>query len=142
MKRYILLLILVLFQLFSMAQSRLEKQVVAAVNLLAKAMVEADGATLHKMVHSRVSYGHSSGLIENKEAFINKIITGQSDFVSMDITKQIISMHKRTAIVRHHIDCKTNDNQKPGEVSLEVLTVWQKKAGQWKLIARQAVRPK
>jgi ketosteroid isomerase-like protein len=35
----------------------------------------------------------------------------------------------------------TKDNGKPGSVKLDVLLVWQKEQKEWKLIARQAVKP-
>ena len=34
----------------------------------------------------------------------------------------------------------TNNDNKPGEVHLLILLVWQKQHGQWKLLARQAVK--
>jgi ketosteroid isomerase-like protein len=46
----------------------------------------------------------------------------------------------KTAIVRHNMAAKTNDNGKPGEVHLHILLVWQKQHGNWKLVARQAVK--
>jgi len=36
---------------------------------------------------------------------------------------------------------KTNDSGKPGKVQIKVLGVWQKRGNDWKLLARQAVRP-
>lgn len=141
MKKVITLFLIVILYSSCYAQSKAEKQVEQTVNNLAKAMINADAIALDKIVDDRLSYGHSGGHIEGKKEFIDNIASGKSDFVTMDISKQTIIIHKKTAIVRHHIDCQTNDNHKPGTVSLDVLTVWQKKSGHWKLIARQAVHP-
>ena len=46
-----------------------------------------------------------------------------------------------TAIVRHLFDADTNDNNKPGHVTLKIMTVWQKQGSKWILLARQAVKP-
>lgn len=141
MKIFIITL-LVCIQFTCFAQLKAEKQVANTVTNFTKAMVDANLASLGKIVDNRLSYGHSGGHVEGKEEFLKKLESGQSDFVTMDISNQTIIIHKKTAIVRHHIDCKTNDNNRPGNVSLDVLTVWKKKAGQWLLIARQAVHPK
>ncbi len=142
MKKWLFSLVFVSLHLMVFAQSKAEKQVEEAVNVYARAMIDANIPVLSKITDRNLTYGHSSATVENKEEFLKKIETGQSDFVTIDITDQKIFMHKKTAIVRHHIECITNDNNKPGTVSLDVMTVWQKKSGNWIMIARQAVKPK
>jgi len=122
------------------AQSKQEKAVADAVEQLRKAMVDADKATLENSVADKLSYGHSGGDIDDKKEFVEKIASGKSDFVSIDLSEQTISISGKTAIVRHILKAKTNDGGKPGEVQLRVLLVWQKQGGQWKLLARQAVK--
>ena len=138
-------LLVLLFILFGMitgtnAQTKKEKAVAAAVEDLRKAMVDADSVMLDKLTSSKLTYGHSGGHVEGKEEFIMKIVTGKSDFVSIDLTDQTISMSKDIAMVRHKLTAKTNDNGKPGDVHLLVLLIWQKQHGGWKLVARQAVK--
>jgi hypothetical protein len=142
MKRKSLLgmLMLLMFNSPSFSQTKSEALVIANVQTLTKAMVDADSAMLDKLAATELSYGHSGGTVENKEAFISKIIHGKSDFVSIDLTNQSIQVIGKTAIVRHKFDAVTNNEGKPGEVHLLVLLVWQKQHGQWKLLARQAVK--
>ena len=88
-----------------------------------------------------LSYGHSSGKIQNKKEFVQALVTNQSDFVTIDITKQSIQIDGNTAIVRHNLYAKTNDNGNPGEVYLGIMLVFTKqKSGEWKLLARQAYK--
>jgi ketosteroid isomerase-like protein len=122
------------------AQAGEEKQVADAVEQLRAAMVNADKTVLDKLAAEKLSYGHSSGVLDDKKAFVDKIVTGQSDFVSIDLSEQTISVSDKVAIVRHIFKAKTNDGGKPGEVSLRILLIWQKQKGGWKLLARQAVR--
>lgn len=110
------------------------------VDRLKLAMINADKKELDVLTANELTYGHSSGAVDTKAEFIEKLMTGKSDFVSIDITKQTITLSGKTAIVRHILNAKTNDGGKPGEVSLNVLLVWQKQKKQWKLIARQAVK--
>ena len=121
-------------------QTKDESAVAAATEKLRVAMVNADQKSLEALVSDQLSYGHSSGHVEGKKEFVEKIVSGKSDFVSIDLSEQTIIMHGQTAIVRHTLKGQTNDGGKPAEVQLKVLLVWQKQGGKWLLIARQAVK--
>ena len=122
------------------AQSKEQTKIKEAVEHLKTAMINADHAVLNKLVAEKLSYGHSSGQVDDKKIFIEKLTSGQSDFVTIELMEQTISVSKDVAIVRHILKGKTNDGGKPGEVQLRVMLVWQKQNSQWKLLARQAVR--
>jgi ketosteroid isomerase-like protein len=125
----------------AIAQSKKELQVAAAVEALKANMINPDSAKLAALVMDDLSYGHSGGKIEDKQTFIHTLVSGQSDFVSIDLSDQKIVVYKNTAVVRHLLNAQTNDNGKPGTVKLSILTVWIKKNGHWQMIARQAVKP-
>ncbi len=139
MKKLIIVITLLLPVLVN-AQSKTEKQVAAVVEQLRKAMVNADKTALESLAAEQLSYGHSGGHIDDKKEFVAKLTGGGSDFVTIDLTEQTVSVTGKTAIVRHILTAKTNDNGKPAEVHLRVLLVWQKQGSQWKLLARQAVK--
>ncbi len=129
-----------LFFVATSGQSKQETAVANATEKLRKAMVDGNKEELEKSVSDKLSYGHSSGHIDDKKEFVEKIASGKSDFVSIDLSEQTISVSGKTAIVRHILNAKTNDGGKPGEVHLRILLVWQKTGGQWVLLARQAVK--
>jgi ketosteroid isomerase-like protein len=138
-----LLVIVALFSLATIAsaQSKKENQVARAVQDLKKAMIDGDSVRLMKLSAERLTYGHSSGTIEDQQTFVHNIASGNSDFVTIDLSEQTISVSGKTAIVRHTLIAATNDKGKgPGTVKLHNLTVWQKSDGNWKLLARQAVK--
>ena len=141
MKKIILTAILV-FSVCNLlqAQTKQEKAVANAVEQLRKAMLDADSVMLDKLTSPQLSYGHSGGSIDDKTVFVQKIVSGKSDFVTLEFPGQTISVSKNTAIVRHKLNAVTNDSGKPGEVHLAVLLVWQKLHGEWKLLARQAIK--
>lgn len=122
------------------AQSKDEAAVAGAVESLRKAMVDADKAGLEKVTAPSLTYGHSNGRIEDRASFIGNLLSGYTDFVTMDLSAQSIIITGPTAIVRHTLSGKTNDSGKPGNVTLYVMLVWQKEKGEWKLIGRQAVK--
>jgi len=123
------------------AQTKDEKEVGAAVERLRTAMINAEKTILENLTAEKLSYGHSSGVIDDKKSFVDKIVSGASNFESIDLVEQTISISDDVAIVRHVLNAKTNDaGKEPGEVHLRVLLIWQKEKGSWKLLARQAVR--
>lgn len=124
----------------TIAQNKKEISVSEAVERLRKAMVDGDKSALEKWTSDELSYGHSSGRVENKADLIESLTSSKSDFVSIDLTEQTIKVHGKTAIVRHTLFANTNDAGKPGTVKLAILLVWQKHNSHWKLLARQAVR--
>jgi ketosteroid isomerase-like protein len=122
------------------AQSKDEKQLSMAVETLKKAMIDADRQQLDNITSPDLSYGHSSGKMEDKAAFIEALTSGRSDFLTINLTDQTIKVSGKTALVRHTLTGTTKDNGVAGNVKLGVLLVWQKQHGKWKLIARQAFR--
>lgn len=141
MKKSVFTLLLVSITTFSFAQSKSESEVAAAVQMLRTAMIDADSLQLDKITSGNLQYAHSSGKLENKAEFIHALTSGASDFITMDLTDQTIVLSGNTAIVRHKLSGNIKDGGKPGAVNLVVMTVWQKQGKNWKLLARQAVRP-
>lgn len=131
---------LLMTTIITQAQSKHETKVAEAIEQLRSAMISGERASLENIVADQLSYGHSGGAVENKTEFVEKIASGKSDFVSIELTEQTISISGKTAVVRHTLNAGTNDGGKPGTVKLKVLLVWQKQNGKWKLLARQAVK--
>ncbi|NDL61847.1 nuclear transport factor 2 family protein [Acerihabitans arboris] len=122
------------------AQSADTTSVTKAVESMRQAMVSAKKADLEKVGAPTLSYGHSSGKIQNNAEFVDAIVTGQSKFLTLDLKNQTVQVDGDVAIVRHILQAKTADaGKQPGEVKIGVMQVWQKNAsGAWKLLARQA----
>lgn len=123
------------------AQSADEKAVATAVESLRKAMIDADKTTLESLTADQLSYGHSSGAIEDKAAFVEAIVSGKSNFNSIELSEQTIRFAGNDAIVRHKFKAElVNKDGALNNVNIGILQVWQKQKGKWKLIARQAVK--
>ncbi len=120
------LLLITIISVITNAQSkpayparRQEKAVMDAVEQLRKGMIDADKAILEKLVTDKLSYGHSGGHIDDKKEFVEKIVSGKSDFVSIDLSEQTVSVSGKIAVVRHILKAKTNDGGKPADVHLK-----------------------
>ena len=103
-------------------------------------MVAGDPASLKAIVAEDLSYGHSNALLENREEFIDQFVTGKSVFKTINLTEQTIKIVGDAAVVRHRLTGDTNNSNVPGKVDLSILMVWKKQNGDWKLLARQAVK--
>ncbi|MBR0649647.1 nuclear transport factor 2 family protein [Roseomonas terrae] len=115
--------------------------VAQAVDALTKAMLEVDREKLLALTAAQLSYGHSAGRIENRQQFVDYLVSRASAFRKIELSEQTIGMVGNTAIVRHLFVGETETPQ--GQVSpvrIGVLQVWQKPGSDWQLLARQAYR--
>ncbi len=124
----------------SYAQSKEETEVAAAVEKMRLAMISGVKADLENVAADDLSYGHSSGKIQNKAEFVEAIVNKSSVFVTITLTDQTIKVTGNTAIVRHKLAAETADGGKPGTVNLGILLVFVKQKGEWKLLGRQAYK--
>src|SRR5262245_49644528 len=105
---------------------------------LRKAMIAGDRAGLDKLALPELSYGHSSGRLENKAEFVEALASGKSGFSAIELSDQTVNVHDDIALVRHVFN---GTRRKEGDkMKLAILTVWRQQQDQWKLLARQAAR--
>ena len=125
-----------------LAQGTGEQAAVArAVDALNKAMVGRDKAQLEALSAPQLSYGHSAGRIENRQQFIDNLMTGPSQFRFINLSEQTVEVSGNEAIVRHLFVAETqNRDGQVTPVRIGVLQVWQKQGADWRLLARQAYR--
>lgn len=119
-------------------QTGKETAVSAAVEALRKAMIAADKPALDKLTLPELSYGHSSGRLENKAEFIEALVSGKSGFSAIELSDQTVNVVDKIALVRHVFN---GTRRKEGDkMKLSILTVWLQQQEQWKLLARQAAK--
>lgn len=112
-----------------------------AVERLNKAMVERNRSALEALTTTQLSYGHSSGRIENRQEFVENLLSGNSRFRFINLTEQTVVLAENEAIVRHLFTAETENRQgQVTPVKIGVMQVWQKQGADWKLLARQAYR--
>ena len=142
MKKTILFSVLSFLAISVFAQSKHHTEIESVLKQFRQAILDGDSATLDKLTDSDLTYGHSLGKLENKQQFVHALASGESDFQSYDVVDQkIITARKDIAVVRQTFNANITDAGKYNNVTLAVLYVFHKDHKQWKLIARQAVRP-
>lgn len=105
-----------------------------------KAIVDADSLALTNLTAEELTYGHSSGAIENRDLFIGNLLSGNSDFAKIDVSDLDITLKGDVAWTRFNMSAELLSNGATNPINLKMLYVWTKDAGIWKLLARQAVR--
>ncbi len=135
-KGNLLIAFFLLNAVLAFGQSKEEAAVKEAVDQLTEALLSGDRASLTDIAADELTYGHSSGIVEDKAAFVEAIASGKTDFTKIDISDQTISVVGKIALVRH----KMSADLGKAHVDLGILTVWTKQKKGWKLLARQAIR--
>ena len=122
------------------AQASDQSDVEQAVDKLTQAMWHKDIAQLKALTAENLTYGHSSGNIQDKSAFIADIETGKSAFNELKMLNQKITMSDDVALVRNHFSAQAVNSGKVVPTEIENFQIWQKQDGKWLLIGRQAFK--
>lgn len=86
----LLSLLLVISVSAAIAQTKEERSAAQAAETLRRAMIDGNRAALEKIADQSLNYGHSSGHIDDKKEFVEKLVSGRSDFISITLTEQTI----------------------------------------------------
>lgn len=137
----LILMILVPFLVFAQKSNAKEEVIVGnQVEILRQAMIDADGNKLKALTSGKLTYVHSNDNFQNQAEFIDGIVSGKSDFVTIDFQNQTISIQNDVAIVRHILAAHTKDDGIDRDIKIGIMLVWQKQKNTWILIARQAYK--
>lgn len=117
-----------------------EQDVAKAVDKMTQAMLHKDTKALAALTSDKVTYGHSSGKIQNKDEFIADIETGRSGFKTLQMLNQKITLDGDVALVRNHFSAQAVNSGVEVPTEIENFQIWQKQKGQWLLIGRQAFK--
>jgi ketosteroid isomerase-like protein len=118
-----------------------EAAVKDSVEALRKALLAADKAQLEQLAADQLSYGHSSGKVQNKAEFVDGVVTRKAVVKSLDFPELTVAVAGDAAIARHLYVSDSETDGKPNNVRIGSLEVWQKQDGNWKLLARQGFKP-
>ncbi|WP_162051783.1 nuclear transport factor 2 family protein [Pontibacter pamirensis] len=117
-----------------------EAAVAVAVEKFNQAMVSADRGQLEELTAEQLSYGHSSGKVQDKTVFVDDVVNGPFDFLTINAEDQTITLAGETAIVRQIFTSEATNNGAPTNIRIGNMLVWQKQNREWKLLARQAFK--
>ncbi|PXX31254.1 uncharacterized protein DUF4440 [Arenibacter sp. ARW7G5Y1] len=114
------------------------QEVVAAFN---NVMVNPTAELMETLCAEELTYGHSSGHVQDKDEFIDDLVNGPFNFLSLEADDQTIHISGNTAIVRHIFLAKGTNAGEAVDVRIGNMQVYQKgKDGKLRLLARQAYK--
>ncbi|MNI19003.1 hypothetical protein D3C73_724240 [compost metagenome] len=122
------------------APSTGEADVAKAVDKLTQAMLKKNIPELNALTAENLTYGHSSGKIQNKQEYIADIETGRSAFKTLEMQNQTINLSGDVALVRNHFSAQALKGEEVIPTEIENFQIWQKQKGQWLLVGRQAFK--
>ncbi|MNK92331.1 putative lumazine-binding protein [compost metagenome] len=122
------------------ASSSPDNDVAQAVDHLTDAMLHKNITQLQTLTANNLTYGHSSGKIQNKKEFIADIETGKSAFKTLEMQNQTITVSGDVALVRHHFSAQALKGTEVVPTEIENFQIWQKQDGKWLLVGRQAFK--
>jgi hypothetical protein len=137
--RFLAIICCFLSCLTATAQSA-KQDIETSIDALYKAMISQDKSILDKLTAEELSYGHSTGLVENKSEFEKNIMTRATNFTTIDNSNQSVNITDHLAIVRSITSFKGSNSAGPLDVKIGILMIWQKQGEQWKLLARQGFK--
>jgi ketosteroid isomerase-like protein len=120
--------------------SSAEKDVAQAVDHLTQAMLKKNIPELNALTAENLTYGHSSGKIQNKQEYIADIETGRSAFKTLEMQNQTITLSGDVALVRNHFSAQALKGTEVIPTEIENFQIWQKQKGRWLLVGRQAFK--
>lgn len=116
------------------------KEVMAASDAWKQAMMKKDGAALQRLLHNDITYSHSNGRNQTKAEVAEATTTGKTTIEAMDFSDTTVRVFGTTALIRANVEMRNVTDGKATTFHINVLHVWQKGAGGWQMIARQATQ--
>jgi hypothetical protein len=115
---------------------------VKAVGDLNSALQQKDTAVLKKLLHKKLSYGHSNGWIESRQDVMTDLHNGKLVYNSISQSAPNIVIEGKTAAVRAEADIDVALDGKQVKLKLHILQVWvwKDKDKEWKLLSRQSTK--
>jgi ketosteroid isomerase-like protein len=124
------------------AMSADEEAVAKQLEAFRTAQFAADAKALDALCAPELSYSHSDAHIEDRATFVKNATAGKSKFLSLKYDDPSIRVVGDTAIVRFHWlgESEAVADGKKSSTNLHILMLWQKQAGEWKLLARASTK--
>lgn len=117
-------------------------EVTQAIDAWRQAVVDKDRAGLERAYHEDLIYGHTDGVVVDKQGQIDRTVVPERDFTAVDVENLSVLIRGDqayvTAVYTFHIQAP---GEAPRQARLSGLDVWVKGEAGWQLIGRQLTRP-
>ena len=124
------------------AEPQTKEAVAAADKAWAAAIVKVDAAALNKIFADDLNYIHSTGSIDTKTTFIDKLKSGEQKYFKFNHDPGLdVRLYGTTAVVTAtaRVESSTKGAKVP-PAHLRFIHVWVYAKGAWQLVAHQSLR--
>lgn len=104
------------------------------------ALVERDTVFLKQYLHEKLSYGHSNGWVETKNALISHLFNGKLRYKTIRSENVTEEGAGNTVIRRSESHISYILDGREGELKMHVLQVWVLTDKGWQLLGRQSTK--
>ena len=117
-----------------------EDEVLTALNAWKQGTINKDIALLSKVLHSDLTYTHSSGLEQTRADYLKAVASPKSGTTAIDLSHTTVRVFGDTAIVKTDADVTSNSSGSPTTSHLILLHVFVRTPEGWQMVARQATK--
>lgn len=118
-----------------------EENIEQAIVKLYNGIINKERLPLDQVTSDKLTYGHSSGIVQTKSEFIDDVINGPFTFGSISHDNLKVTISGDTAIVRHIFKAEATNAGQPIKIRIGVMMVFQlNENGQLILLGRQAYK--
>lgn len=106
----------------------------------ATAVAAGDTAALDSIFTDRLIYAHSTGKVETKREYLDRLKTGAQKYAHVTHEKIQVVPYGDTVVTHSFVRMDGTSNGKPFNDHVMMLHVWVKQGGSWRIAAHQTTK--
>jgi len=106
----------------------------------AAAVMARDFAALDKIYSDDLIYAHSTGIVEGKKQYLDKLKSGDQKYEKITYESSKVVPHGNAAVAHAIVRMQGATKGVPFDNRLMLMHTWVKQGGAWKLVAHQTTR--
>jgi hypothetical protein len=120
--------------------AKVEQQILKTLEQRTQAQIQRDFPTLERLMADECTYTHASSQTQNKTEFIGDLKSGKRAYKALKNTDLRVLVYGHTAVLTGRTGISAVNDGKNTEVSIKFLEVYEKRHGQWQMVAHQSTR--
>lgn len=105
------------------------------------AMLTTDESVLNRLLSEDLHYAHSSGVVEDRQAFVNALVTRSLQYKAFEYEQRNFTLPAPgIALMKGIAKLKVSNAKGDVDLRLGYLAVWKQENGKWKFLAWQSCR--
>jgi hypothetical protein len=103
-----------------------------------KALIDVNLAILEDLLHDELIWTHSSARVESKKEFLSSLVSGATQYLSIELHEQMIRKHGIVTLVTGVAKIRANIKGNERSLQNRYLAVWVMLHQSWRMAAWQS----